>query len=92
MQSRSMMRRYAYALELFCMCVAFSLLLLAQVSRCILRPVWDPFSSIKGRIFVSSTIFMAYGRPAMMMSDCQHPSSEDAFKPIGALRYLNLPC
>ena len=28
----------------------------------------------------------------MMMSDCRHHSSDDAFSPMGALRYLNLPC
>ena len=41
---------------------------------------------------VSSTIFMAYGSPAMMMSDCRHHSSDDAFSPMGARKYRNLPC
>ena len=27
-----------------------------------------------------------------MMSDCRHHSSDDALRPMGALRYLNRPC
>ena len=27
-----------------------------------------------------------------MMSDCRHHSSDEALRPIGALRYLNRPC
>ena len=40
----------------------------------------------------ANPIFMAYVRPAMMMSDCRHHSSDEALRPIGALRYLNRPC
>ena len=44
------------------------------------------------QMIVSSTIFLAHGSPCMIMSDWQHHSSDDAFSPIGALRYLNFPC
>ena len=49
-------------------------------------------SSVSAQMIVSSTSFLAHGNPSTMMSDLQHHSSEEAFSPIGALRYLNLPC
>ena len=39
--------------------------------------------SVAAYKIVSSTIFIAYGRSAIMMSDCRHHSSDDAFTPIG---------
>ena len=49
-------------------------------------------SSLSAQMIVSSTSFLAHGSPSTIMSDLQHHSSDDAFSPIGALRYLNLPC
>ena len=49
-------------------------------------------SSLSAHIMVSSTNFLAHGKPSTMMSDLQHHSSEEAFSSMGALRYLNLPC
>ena len=46
-------------------------------------------SSLLAQIMVSSTNFLAQGRPSTIMSDLQHHSSEDAF--CSALRYLNFP-
>ena len=43
-------------------------------------------ASEDAHMIVSSTIFMEYGKPTMMMSDCLHHSSDDAFSPIGARR------
>ena len=41
---------------------------------------------------MSSTIFLAQGRPITMRSEWQHHSLDDALSPIGALKYLNFPC
>ena len=49
-------------------------------------------SSLSAQIMVSSTNFLAQGNPSPMISDLQQHSSDEAFSPIGALRYLNLPC
>ena len=43
------------------------------------------------QMIVSSTIFLAQGQPSIMASDFAHHSSEEAFRPMGALVYLNLP-
>ena len=48
--------------------------------------------SLSAQIMVSSTSFLAHGKPSTMMSDLQHHLSEEAFSSMGALRYLNLPC
>ena len=49
-------------------------------------------SSLSAHIMVSSTNFLALGRPSTMLSDLQHHSTDKVFSPMGALRYLNLPC
>ena len=49
-------------------------------------------SMLSAQISVSSTIFLAQGNPSIIASEWQHHSSDEAFRPIGALRYLNLPC
>ena len=40
---------------------------------------------------VSFTNFLAHGSPRTMTSDWQHFSSDDALRPIGALRYWKFP-
>ena len=43
------------------------------------------------QMIVSSTIFLAERQPSIMASDFAHHSSEEVFRPMGALVYLNLP-
>ena len=49
------------------------------------------WSMSSAQMSVSSTIFLAHGIPLIRTSDWQHHSSDDAFSPMGALRYLNFP-
>ena len=49
-------------------------------------------SLLSAQMIVSSTSFLAHGSPSTITSDMQHHLSDDAFSPIGALMYLNLPC
>ena len=48
-------------------------------------------SSLLAQMMVLSTNALVPGRPSTIMSDLKHHLSEDAFSPIGALRYLNFP-
>ena len=48
-------------------------------------------SYVDAHVIMSSTIFIALGNPSINFSECLHHSSEDAFRPIGALKYLHLP-
>ena len=49
-------------------------------------------SSVPAKIIMSSTGFLTHVNPSTMISDLQHPLAEDAFRPIGAWRYLNFTC
>ena len=56
-----------------------------------LGDVYKRQSISSAQISVSSTIFFAHGMPLMRTFDWQHHSSEEAFNPMGAWRYLNFP-
>ena len=56
-----------------------------------MRVLYISWSISSAQISVSSTIFLAHGMPRMRTSDWQHHSSDEAFNPMGARRYLNFP-
>ena len=48
-------------------------------------------SSVSAHTRMSTTIFRVHGRPSITMSDLLHHLSDEAFRPMGALVYLNFP-
>ena len=47
--------------------------------------------SVEAQMIISSTIFMAHGNTSITTSECLHHLYDDAFKPMGALRYRKHP-
>ena len=82
--------KFDFVAELQFFCEIVILLSLQRCSAILARS--RSSGSMDAHISVSSTIFLAQGSPRMITSDWQHHSSDDAFSPIGALKYRNFPC